>query len=36
MMIRVLGEGEGTCKDLGQEEMWPIHGILFFLSVSMV
>lgn len=31
-MIRVLSEGEGTCKDLGQEEMWPIHGILFFFK----
>ena len=29
MLIRVLGEGEGICKDLGQEETWPIHGIFF-------
>ena len=32
MLIRVLGEGEGICKDLGQEETWPIYGIFFFLK----
>ena len=34
-MIRILGDGEGICKDLGQEEKWLIHGILK-KSVSMV
>ena len=34
-MIRVLGEGEGICKDLGQEEKWLIHRIKK-KSVSMV